>query len=516
MKSFRLRWSFLFLGLLVGARGWGAAEVAAPVAPAAPAVPVTTLTELQAALEAHVSQSKFLGALWGVKVMSLDSGRVLYEHAPTRRMSPASNSKLYVGALALDALGGDFQIRTPLLASAAVNAAGELTGDLIVSGRGDPSWDPRRAKQEFMTVFEPCVAVLKKAGVRRIAGDVVADGTFYRGTPQGASWTVDDMNDDYGAEISAITLNDNFVDLRISPAATVGAPCTVELLQPHTGLEIDNRSVTTAAGGTPRVRVLRVPGETTVQIFGELPLGGKELLTEATVPRPAQWFANGLKAALERAGIAVGGRARGVRWPEATAVGPGAVALGEVVSPPLRELVAHFMKESQNLQTDLIFAQVGEAQRGPATPTWARTDELAVKALGEFLARQGLRADEVIFDEGSGLSRNNLTTAAATAALLNYMATHREAAAFAAAQPVAGVDGTLRRRMKGTAAEGNVRAKTGGLRWVASLSGYVTAANGERLVFSVILNRHVGTPERSASREVDEIPVLLARYGGVK
>ena len=508
MKTSRWLRSYLFLILFGGGLTLGAAEMPTPP------VPVASLTELQAALVAHVSQPKFLGALWSVKVVSLDSGRVLYEHAPTRRMSPASNSKLYAGALALDALGGDFVIRTPVYATAAVDAAGELKGDVTVSGRGDPSWDPRRAKQEFMTVFAPFVAVLKKAGVRRIAGDVVADGTFYQGTPQGASWTVDDMNDDYGAEISAITLNDNFVGLRISPAATVGEPCAVELLQPHTGLVIDNRSVTTAAGGARRVRVLRVPGETTVQIFGELPLGGKELLTEATVPRPAQWFANGLKAALERAGIVVGGRARSVRWPEATAVGPGAVALGEVVSPPLRELVAHFMKESQNLQTDLIFAQVGEAQRGPTTPPWARTDELAVKALGEFLSRHGLRANEVIFDEGSGLSRNNLTTAAATAALLQFMATHREAAAFAAAQPVAGVDGTLRRRMQGTAAEGNVRAKTGGLRWVASLSGYVTAANGERLVFSVMLNRHVGSAERSASREVDEIPMLLARYGG--
>ncbi len=500
--------------LLVAGRAWGAAEGAAPSAPTVPTVPVSTLTELQAALEAQVSQPKFLGALWSVKVVSLDSGRTLYEYAPTRRMSPASNSKLYVGALALDTLGGDFRIRTPLVGSVAVNAAGELLGDLIVIGRGDPSWDPRRAKLEFMTAFEPLVAAVKKAGVRRIAGDLVADGTFYQGTPQGASWTVDDMNDDYGAEIAAITLNDNFVDLRVVPAATAGAPCVVELLQPHTGLVIDNRSVTTAAGGARRIRVLRVPGEMTVQIFGELPLGGQEWLTEATVPRPAQWFANGLKAALERAGIAVEGRARGVRWPEATVVGLGAVALGEIVSPPLSELVAHFMKESQNLQTDLIFAQVGEAQRGAATPTGVRTDELAVKALGEFLARHGLRADEVNFDEGSGLSRNNLTTTAATTALLQFMATHREAAAFTAAQPVAGVDGTLRRRMKGTAAEGNVRAKTGGLRWVASLSGSVTAASGERLVFSVMLNRHVGTLERSAIREVDEIPLLLARYGG--
>ena len=168
MKIGHLRWSCFFLVLLVVGRAWGAAEVAVPGAPAGPTVPVTTLTELQAALEAQVSQPKFLGALWSVKVVSLDSGRTLYEHAPTRRMSPASNSKLYVGALALDALGGDFRIRTPLLGSVAVNAAGELLGDLIVSGRGDPSWDPRRAKREFMTAFEPFVAAVKKAGQKLI------------------------------------------------------------------------------------------------------------------------------------------------------------------------------------------------------------------------------------------------------------------------------------------------------------------------------------------------------------
>ncbi len=511
MKFIRSGWRCFILGVLVVGRAWGAADAAASGPPVAP---VASLVDLQAALDAHVGRPEFIGALWGVKVVSLDSGLTIYEHAPTRRMSPASNSKLYVGALALDALGSDFRIRTRLLASASVNGVGELKGDLMVNGHGDPSWNPRRAKQDFMTVFEPFVAAVKKAGVLKIAGDIVADGTYYRGTPQGASWTADDMNDDYGAEISAITLDDNFVDLRITPAATPGAPCVVELLQPHSGLVIDNRSVTTAADGTRRIRVLRVPGETTVQIFGELPLGGREELTEATVPRPARWFAAGLKAALERAGIAVGGRARGVRWPEARATGPGTVTLGEVVSPPLRELVTRFMKESQNLHTDLIFAQVGEAQRGPATPDWTRTDELAVAALGEFLERHGLLAEDVIFDEGSGLSRNNLTTAAATTALLQFMATHREAAAFAATLPVAGEDGSLRRRMKGTAAEGNVRAKTGGLRWVASLSGYVTAASGERLAFAVMLNRHVGTADRSASREVDEIPVLLARYGG--
>ena len=124
---------------------------------------MASLAELQAKIEAHVTQAMFAGAAWGVKIVSLDTGRTLYEHAANRRLSPASNTKLYSAALALDQLGADYRMRTPILASATVDAAGELKGNLIVSGRGDPSWDPRRLKQDFMTVYEPFVAVVKKS-----------------------------------------------------------------------------------------------------------------------------------------------------------------------------------------------------------------------------------------------------------------------------------------------------------------------------------------------------------------
>ena len=503
---------FATVGLLLGLTL--RAAVSSPSTSTSPLPLVTSVGELQAKIEAHVTQPKFAGAAWGVKIVSLDTGRTLYEHAADRRLSPASNSKLFSAALALDQLGADYRMRTPILASVAVDGAGEIKGNLIVSGRGDPSWDPRRLKQDFMTVFAPFVAAVQQAGVRRIAGDVVADATYFQTTPQGASWTADDMNDYYGAEISAITVDDNYVDLRIVPGATVGVPCGVELLQPHTGLTLDNRTRTIAAGGARSISVLRVPGETTVQIFGELPLDGKEELTEATVPRPARWFAAGLKVALERAGIAVGGDARGVRWPEAAPTAPGDVKLGEVVSTPLREFLRVMMKQSQNLQADLFFAQVGESRRGPATPAGTRSEELAVAGLKEFLERHALRPDDVIFDEGSGLSRNNLTTAAATVALLEFMAKHRDAVVFADSLPIAGVDGSLRRRMKGTLAEGNIHAKTGTLRWTTALSGYVNSVAGERLAFSLMLNRFAAAPGKSASQELDEIAVWLAHYSG--
>ncbi len=469
---------------------------------------------LAAQLAGVISQPRFAGAMWGVKVVSLDSGKTLFEHQPDLRLSPASNSKLYSTALALDRLGGDYRIVTPLLATAAVDASGTIKGDLIISGRGDPGWNPRQAKQDFWTAFDPFVAALKQAGVKRVTGDLVADATWLRGPPNGAGWTVDDLGNYYGAEISAITLDENYVDLVITPAATTGSPCTVEVKQPLSGLVIDNRTTTIPAGGARRISVTRLPGDNRVLIQGQLPVGDKPEESEATVPQPTQWFATALREALKRADIMVEGRAVGVRWPETPRTA--AVKLGEIKSAPLRDIVATINKPSQNLKTDLVFNHLGELDRAADTPAWRQSDELAVTALDKFLHSAGLAAGGTIFEEGSGLSRNNLTTAANTARLLQFMATHREHDAFMASLPVAGVDGSLKKRMKGTPAEGKLRAKTGTLRYASSLSGYVTTAGGEKLVFSLMLNRYPVPAGAKAGDPLDELAALIAGYPGGK
>jgi D-alanyl-D-alanine carboxypeptidase/D-alanyl-D-alanine-endopeptidase (penicillin-binding protein 4) len=449
--------------------------------------------------------------MWGVKVVSLDSGQTLFEHQPRLRLSPASNAKLYVGALALAQLGADYRIRTPLRTAAPVNAAGEIPGDLVVAGRADPSWGAREKSPEFWAVFAPFIEALQRAGVKRIRGDIVADGTWLRQPPDGAGWTVDDMNYDYGAEISGITLLDNFVELRVTPGAQPGDPCAFEVLEPLSGLTFVNRTRTLAAGATATVETRRTAGTTVVEVIGGVAADAKSGKAEAPVPRPAQWFAVALKAALERAGIRVDGQPRSVIWPETSARAD--VELGEIVSPPLRDMVAGFMKPSQNLETDLIFGHLGELRRDDKTPPDKRSDTLALETLKEFASQAGIAPNDLIFEEGSGLSRNNLTTADATARLLVFMATHREADAFLASLPIAGVDGSLRKRMKGTPAENNVRAKTGGLRWAASLSGYATLGTGERVVFSFMLNRHVPAGGRRAWQEIDDLTVILAKHG---
>ncbi len=482
----------------------------AGAAPIREAMTNTSLPELRAQLDAWVNAPRFSGAVWSVKIASLDTGRTLYENHADRLMSPASNSKLYTGALALDTLGGDYRFKTPLRATAPVDAQGTVAGDLIVSGRDDPSWKSPR----FAAIFEPFVAALTQAGVKRVTGDLVADNTFLHGLPTGGSWAVEDVTDSEGAPVSALTLADNAADIQVAPGTNAGEPCRITLEPEGTVLNLVNLTQTVPAGGAAHLELSPATGTNDFYLLGQLPVAGGVETLDTGVSQPARWFGTALKAALASHGIVIQGGVRVVSWPENPPwTEANLTTLGEVQSPPLREIVHSFMKPSQNLETDLVFDHVGELTREPTTPGWVTSEDLAVRALDHFLRQHGIPHD-VHFDEGSGMSRNNLTSARATVALLTVMATNRWAADYYAALPIAGVDGTLRNRMKNSPASGKVHAKTGTLRWVNSLSGYVTSAAGEKLVFSLMLNRYASAPDRRRTDELDEIAGLLAAFQG--
>lgn len=499
-----LHLSKLLAALLLAQAFFSGIAIASETRPA-----VASVAQLQSALDAHFGQERFRPALWSVKVVSLDTGRTLYEHHADRLMSPASNCKLFTGALALERLGADHRIATPIVATAKPDARGRLKGDLIVRGRCDPSWTTSGGQRTWAQMMEPFVSAVVQAGIKRISGDIVADATYIRGPAYGSGWDFDDLDYDYGAEVSAITLEDNCARLTVAPAQ-VGQPCVVRLAQPQTGLVLVNQTRTLAAGHAAVGRWDREPGTKTYRLTGGLPEGAKTVELEMPVPRPADWFAAALKEALESSGVRVEGRARSVRWPEPAPAGGAEFLVGQIQSPPMRDLVRAFMKPSQNLETDLIFAYLGEAARTLGTDPAQTSERLAVVELGAFLGRSGLPAGEVLFEEGSGLSRNNLATANSIVALLRFMAAGPNASDFASSLPIAGVDGTLRHRLQGAPTEGNVRAKTGSLRWAKSLSGYVTTAAGERLAFSLMLNRSAPPAGRESRADLDDVAALLA------
>ena len=479
--------------------------------------PATTLGELQRRLAEQVDQPKFAHAFWGVKVLSLDTGKTLFEHDAQKLFSPASNCKLYTVALALDRLGQDYRIRTSLYATAKPNEAGTLQGNLIVYGRGDPTFNARLHEGDVLKALEPLASALATAGVKRIAGDLVGDESYFRGPPYGSGWSWEDLENYYGAEISALTINDNTLSAAGKPGPSVGLPCLAVLTPPTSSLLLSNRTLTVPKGTPRRLRFSRPLDEDIVYVTGQMAVDDLGTSEDITMHHPAAVFVDYFKRALTQRGIEVQGKGRSVSDMDRPS-GPldcdRLVELGFVESPPMRDLAREVEKPSQNLYADLLLAQVGEKSR-PTQDNVTASESLGVRELNKFLGEAGLSRASYSFEEGSGLSRDNLASPDATVTLLQFMSHHKCAQTYLDALPIAGVDGTLRNRMKNTPAMGNLRAKTGTLRWANALSGYVTTAAGEHLAFSFMLNRYHATGQSRSSREdLDALAVQLARFTG--
>ncbi len=464
------------------------------------------------AVDAHVRQPRFEHASWGVQIISLKDGRVLYETNAHKLHKPASNAKLFTGALVLDQFGPDFRMRTSVFAAGSPDRRGRLGGDLVIYGRGDPSFNARLRPEAGDDVLRPLVDAIAAAGVRSVSGDLVADESCFRGAPAGSSWTWEDLQHYYGAVASALSIHENTLDFQIQPGPKPGHPCVISTDQAHAPVSLLSLVITGDSQSRANVDIERPLGARYVHLTGHLPQGAKPVKAAVAVPDPALWFGQALKASLERRGIKVSGRVRVEDWRSRSTSGTsvtGMTELAHVDSPPLGMIVPAMMKPSQNLHAQLLLLQAGVAQGEPGM----NTEAMGIRSLHQFLQACGIPSDEVRMDEGSGLSRAALVTPRAIVQLLRHMHTHRHAAAFLNALPVAGVDGTLAGRMKQTAAAGNVRAKTGTIRFVNCLSGYATSADGEPLAFSLMLNNYDPPPHAPGARaDLDQIALWLVQH----
>lgn len=477
---------------------------------------------LPVALDRHLNQPAFAQATWGVAVVAADSGEVLYATNAHKLLKPASTAKLFTGALVLDALGPDHRLRTDLVPTGPLTRHGHLHGDLLVHGRGDFSFAARFHQGDYAKSLEPIVDALRRAGVRHIDGAIVADDDHFSGPPFGTGWTWDDLQFYYGAEVGALNVDDNVIDLFVRPGAAAGDPVSLECRPDPVGLQLHLEGArTVAVGGPRRIEIRRAPGSSEAFIEGTLPVGCPVWTDAVSVPEPALHFAGLLRARLEAAGIPVRGGYRHERGAVAgrrssSAVPRPALPAIAVESPPLAELVERMMKPSQNLYAQLLLLHAGAAI--PLEPTAAgsameesqTSEERGVRALEAFTRRIGIPAGEVRLDDGSGLSRSALVTPDAQVRLLRYMDRSPARAAFLDSLPVEGVDRSLGNRFRSARAAGNVRAKTGSIRYVSTLAGYVTNAAGRPLVFSAMLNAYVpsaGAPSGRAA--VDALVDLL-------
>ena len=538
-RSFSLS-SFLAFTLFVGSvpafpQQAPAQQPQSPQSPQAPQAaqngqqqaPPATIAALRDAISALLDQPRFASARWGVLVVSSTSGEVVFARDEDKSFTPASNMKLYTTAAALDALGPDFKIETSVYATRPAGRDGILRGDLILYGRGDPNLSSRfeagRDSLEFQSAQRvPAIEVLaddiKRKGIRRIVGDVIGDDSYFACESLGAGWEWDDAQFYYGAEISALTVNDNAVTFTVQPAIKAGLPPIITVSPETSYLSIINNATTTATG-TPRIGVNRPLNTNVVEFFGSIPRTTEKTEINIAVHDPAAFAATLLREALARRGITVSGKVRHTSYLQRMKEPFDPQRLEQLAtfqSRPLSEMLRIVNKPSQNLHTELFLRQLGAAKGTPSLDDYGRprmTDVLGNEVRRAFLEKAGVALGGLSLRDGSGLSRQDLVTPRATVKLLTFMSKHQYRDVFRDSLPVAGVDGTLERRMKDTGAAGNARAKTGTLAYVNALSGYVKTRSGEVLIFSMFGNNYVG-PAREVTQVLDRICTLLADFGG--
>ncbi|HKR11253.1 MAG TPA: D-alanyl-D-alanine carboxypeptidase/D-alanyl-D-alanine-endopeptidase [Pyrinomonadaceae bacterium] len=497
----------LILLISLVTRVWVSAQTPAP----------KTVEELHTRISEVLAKPQLAPATIGVKVVSLDTGKVIFEENAGKLLRPASNMKLYTVAAALDKLTPEYRFVTSVY-GVKPDSSGVVRGDLTIFGRGDPTYATRFNNGDYFKGIDNLATRIASAGVKRVQGDLVGDESYFTGPKYGSGWEWEDLTWYYGAEISPLTVNDNALDLFIKPGAAVGQPAVITTGPPDPLLTIVNKVTTSAKGEQRQLNIHRGLGENTVTIAGSIPLEDRGYTGAIGISHPALLFVYLLRTSLAQKGVTITGKSRvtgTVNQPTIPPSAPAGVEITTLESPPFGIIAAQTLKPSQNLYTELILRTLGKVTPAPPTmpPLRQTSEDIGLEAVRSFLKTIGIAADSLVLNDGSGLSRGDMITADATVQLLTFMNKHRYADVFRAALPIAGVDGTLRNRMKSTPAENNVRAKTGSLTGAASLGGYVTTAAGEKLAFAVIVNNYASDVE-PRTMCIDPIAVLLASFAG--
>src|SRR5215475_5668824 len=437
---------------------------------------------LQHDIDAILSAPELERGFWGVLVKDVNGEQPLYSRNATKLMMPASTMKVVTLAAAAEKLGWDYTYTTRVFTTGKV-VEGVLQGDLIVVGSGDPNiddWDGMATQ-----LFADWATQIKAAGLHAIRGRIIGDDNLFDDEGYGFGWSWDDMARSFSAGVSALQFNEGSVQLQIGPGRTIGSKAVITVVPDFSGLTITNRVLTSAAGGAPSITRRRLPGSPRLEIRGSVPLRMRPFSETASVENPTLYFVTTLRRALIDGGIDVRGPAVDIDDLATPPTHNAATPLITYHSPPLSMLATTMMKLSQNLYAETLLKTIGIDSVDHPTGT-AQAGLATVRSVIEswYIDPAGM-----IQADGPGLSRYNYITPDTMVAILSHVEHDvRLRGVFESTLPIAGHDGTLENRMRGTLADGNAHVKTGSLTNVRAMAGYVRSADGNTLAFAVFAN----------------------------
>ncbi|HEX6316867.1 MAG TPA: D-alanyl-D-alanine carboxypeptidase/D-alanyl-D-alanine-endopeptidase [Gemmatimonadaceae bacterium] len=442
--------------------------------------------------------SKVRNGTWGAMVVSLTTGDTLFARNAGVLLNPASTLKLYTTALAFEQLGPAHRFTTDVFRTG-VLSHGTLTGDLIIRGGGDPALSRRFFDGDGNGPMRALARQVFDAGVRRITGDVIGDDRAFEQKAVPDGWLQRYLHASYAARVSALSLNENLIHIVVTPGRA-GQAGSVRLEPATTAFTIANTS-TTRAGSRGGQLTITGGEDGVIRVRGWIGARSEARVYGLVVPEPALFTTGAFLRALRDAGVVVEGAARVGGTP------PGALKVTSLPSPPLAELAGVMNRESINHYAELIFRNAARV----ASPAGVGSASMGNALLRDFLElRVGATPQDVFAADGSGLSTLDRVTARSLVKLLSYAHRAPWSREFHESLPVAGRQETLRLRMRGTPAQGNLHAKTGTTNEVVALSGYVAARTGEMLAFAFLYN---GKDRWNARATIDAMGVTLADFG---
>jgi D-alanyl-D-alanine carboxypeptidase/D-alanyl-D-alanine-endopeptidase (penicillin-binding protein 4) len=473
-----------------------------------------TRAELTHAIDSLIAQPKFSNAHWGILIVDPQRGDTLYSHNAGKLFMPASNQKLVTGSVALTLLGPDYQFATTY-AARGPREGGVLRGDLVVMGRGDPSMSDHM-RTDVMQAMRVIPDSLRAHVVRYIAGRLQRGGDAFPDAWHGFGWGWDDFDFAYSAGVDELFFNEGMFQVTLRAGSRDGAR-VITSVRPAIGYPPVQSLVTTvrrpdsarAEDGTMRLPPLRGPSASMDSASGVVTITGQMYTNDSTTIEvayrdPGLAYLHAIRRALADQALTVEGGLDPRPPGDSSAQ---LETLFVMKSPPLREILPALEKPSQNQIAEILFKTLGLERTGVGTADSGRA------VIERQLVAWGIAPTLVAVRDGSGLSRHDYIAPEAIVRIHDVMRTSPNFAVFRDALPIAGVDGTISNRMRGTAAAGNVHAKTGFVDKARSLSGYVTTADGRVLLFSFLCNNWT-TTSREVDQVADAIAVRLASLGG--
>jgi D-alanyl-D-alanine carboxypeptidase/D-alanyl-D-alanine-endopeptidase (penicillin-binding protein 4) len=462
----------------------------------------TTIPEFRDQLNDIFNDPNFSNAQWGVIIQSLETGEYFYKRNEDKLMMPASDLKLFTTAAGLILLGSDYHFSTNLFINGKVDGS-ILNGDLIVQGRGDPTISGRFYNNDLYKIYEDWADSLINYGIDEITGNLIGDDNAFDDNGLGKGWAWDYESYWFAAQSSAVSFNDNCVDVTVTLDKQTKLP-KISILPDTKYVVISNNVIPVSKDSVSSIDVYRERGTNLISVFGTI-RDGDSVKTFVTVNNPTQFAMVILKKVLERKGIKVKGYPTDVDDISSPLDYTKLKRVCTTFSPPLKEIIKVINKSSQNFFAEQLLKTIALEKSGFGSI------ENGVKTESKIFKEMGINPESMSLVDGSGLSRLDLVTPKQIVTLLNYMYKSKYFIPFFNSLAIAGVDGTLGDRLQNTLAQDRIRAKSGFLEGVRSLSGYAYTADNEPVAFSIIVNNY-NVPVKLAENIQDLVCLRLANF----